>query len=73
MKTLPVIAFLAALAAFVLVPLSFETSGSLLFSAGLLCILMGDYGRPVRSLQLREGAPNFPPAASRGPVLELAA
>ncbi len=73
MKTLPLIALLSALVAFVLLPLSLEISGSLLFAAGLLCILMGDYSRPVRSLQTRDEVLSFAPAASRAPALGLAA
>jgi hypothetical protein len=52
MKTLPALSFLAALVAFVVLPLNFEISGSLLFSAGLAAILIADYTRPVRAPRL---------------------
>ncbi len=52
MKTLPAIAFLAALGAFVLSPLSFALGGSLLFAAGVVAIALGDYARPARPLAL---------------------
>ena len=73
MKTFPLIAFLAALAAFVLSPLSFEISASLLFAAGIVCILMNDDDRPRRSLEPRCVPVSFFPAASRAPALGLAA
>ena len=51
MKTYPIIAFLAALVAFVFSPLSFEVAGSILFAAGFGCVLIGDYSRRTRSLK----------------------
>lgn len=52
MNTLPALAFLAALGAFVLSPLSFALGGSLLFAAGVAAVFLGDYARPARSLAL---------------------
>ncbi len=52
MKTLPAIAFIAALGAFVLFPLSFEIGGSLLFAAGVASIVFSDYSRRMRTLAL---------------------
>ncbi|MDO8543747.1 MAG: hypothetical protein Q7S40_25170 [Opitutaceae bacterium] len=45
MKSLPALAFVAALAAFVVLPLSFAVGGSILFSAGLVAIVFSDYTR----------------------------
>lgn len=73
MKTLSLISFIAALVALVLSPLSLEVAGSLVFAAGLLCIMVGDYARPARSLTPRAKVLGFPPAAKAAPVLGLAA
>jgi hypothetical protein len=51
MKTLPVIAFLAALAAFVLLPISFNLAATLFFVTGITPILIADYTRPLRPLR----------------------
>ena len=50
MKTLPSLAFIAALVAFVFLPLNFVVTGSLLFAAGLTAILVSDYGRSPRPI-----------------------
>jgi hypothetical protein len=73
MKTLTIVAYLSALVAFVATPLSLEISGSLLMGAGLLCLLVGDYSRPVRSLRPAATVLKFSPAGSRPSALELAA
>ena len=73
MKTLPIIAFLAALAAFLFAPLNIEITGSLLFAAGLLCILVEDYGQATRSLTRREPLAAFPYSARPAPAIGLAA
>jgi len=73
MKTLSLISFIAAFVALVLSPLSLEVSGSLVFAAGLLCIMVGDYARPVRSLTKSTKMISFPRAAKAAPALELAA
>src|SRR5260221_2308701 len=52
MKTLPALAFLAALVAFVLLPLRFETTGMILFAAGFAAIAVGDYARKRRPLRV---------------------
>lgn len=52
MKTVPILTFLLALGAFLLSPLSFEISTSLLFATGFAAIALSDYGRRVRPLQL---------------------
>ena len=52
MKTLPAIAFIAALGAFFLFPLSFEIAGSALFAAGFAAIACCDYSRRSRTLDL---------------------
>ena len=51
MKTLPALTFIAALAAFVLLPLNFEVTASLLFAAGFAAIFLSDYSRVARSLR----------------------
>ena len=43
MKTLPLVAFLAAFGAFLFSPLSFEVSMSLLLTLGIASILTSDY------------------------------
>ena len=73
MKTLPLIAFLAALAAFLFAPVSLEISCSLLFAAGFLGILISDYHRPVRPPATGRTLVSFAPAAPRAPALGLAA
>lgn len=73
MKTLSLISFLAAIAALVLSPFSLEVTGSLVFAAGLLCIMVGDYSRPVRSLTPRATLVRFPRPAKAAPALGLAA
>jgi hypothetical protein len=62
MKNIPAVLFLAALVAMVFSPLSLEVSGSLLFGAGLLAILVGDYSREFRSLEPRAEILPFTPA-----------
>jgi hypothetical protein len=69
MKTLLALSALAALVAFVLVPISFEIAVSLLFAAGLTVIVAGDYGHVVRPLRLRSA----PVAAQRSERFRLAA
>lgn len=50
MKTIVPIAFIAALVAFVLLPVSFAPAVSALFAAGLVAIVLSDYSRrPVLS------------------------
>ena len=53
MKTLTALTFIAALVAFVLLPLNFVVTGSLLFAAGLVSILVADYGRVHRPRAVR--------------------
>lgn len=74
MKTLPIlasIASLAALAAFVLLPLSFEMTCSLLFGAGLAAIVYSDYARVIRSGQMQYATAAVP--AKRSERFGLAA
>ena len=52
MKSLPAIAFIAALGAFVVLPLNFEIGGSALFAAGFLAIMISDYSRRTRALRM---------------------
>jgi hypothetical protein len=52
MKTLPALTFIAALGAFVILPVSFEVAGSALFAAGFFSIALSDYSRRTRPLQL---------------------
>lgn len=53
MKTLPILAFLAALAAFLFAPITIELAGSLIFGTGLACIFAADYTRTVRLVRVR--------------------
>lgn len=46
MKTLPIVTFLAALAAAILLPISLELAGSLLVASGFASILLADYAAP---------------------------
>lgn len=48
MKTLPAIAFLFALAASLLLPMSFAAASTLTFAAGFFAVLFGDYAQPAR-------------------------
>ena len=48
MKTLPAVAFLTALAAALALPLSFSAACTLIFAAGFVAVLLGDYAQPVR-------------------------
>ena len=75
MKTYSIIAFLAALVAFVVSPLSLEVAGSLLSLTGLVCILIGDYTRPpVRSMRAAATIYEMPPRnVCATPAFELAA
>lgn len=68
MKTLFSPALPAALAAFFVLPVNVEISGSLLFAVGLLAVLAGDYLRPVRSLKPKGALENFPAAARAQPI-----
>jgi hypothetical protein len=52
MKTLPALAFIVALAAFILFPLRFEIAGSILFAAGFAAIIVSDYTRTLRPLRI---------------------
>ena len=52
MKSLPSLAFIAALVAFVFLPVNFVVTGSLLFAAGLATIVVADYGRSYRPLMV---------------------
>ena len=75
MKIYPVIAFIAAFVAFVFSPLSFEIAGSLIFTTGLVSILLFDYSREP-ALANRRVAPveNFRrPMREPSSELELAA
>jgi hypothetical protein len=56
MKTIPALAILAALAAFIFFPLSFELSLSLLFATGFAAITFADYTRTRRPLMIPVGA-----------------
>jgi hypothetical protein len=52
MKTLPAFTFIAALGAFLFFTLSFEIAGSALFAGGFFAIVLSDYSRRTRPLQL---------------------
>ncbi len=69
MKTLP-LALLAALAAFFVLPISFELAMSMLSVTGLATVLLADYTRKGSRLQLAPVVAIAPAPASR---LRLAA
>ncbi|HVU26061.1 MAG TPA: hypothetical protein VHE13_18155 [Opitutus sp.] len=74
MKTLPILAFLAALAAFVFAPITVELAGSLIFASGLACIFAADYSRQLTLVRARPAAViPLEPAARAARRLELAA
>ena len=50
--TLPVITFLAAIAAFVILPVSAPAAAIAFTVTGVLSILVADYGRPVGTVSL---------------------
>ena len=57
MKTISTLALISAFAAFLLVPLSFEISVSLLFAAGFTAIALTDYARTMRPLRVSAPIP----------------
>jgi hypothetical protein len=73
MKTLPALGFLAALVAFLIFPVSFEMSGSLLFAASFVAIAISDYARRARPLAVRLAPVVAMPTASRRERFGLAA
>jgi len=73
MKTLPLIASLAALVAFVLSPHNLAMISSLLFSAGIVSVFVADYTRSLKPLTTRAAVVNFPRSGRRAGAFELAA
>jgi len=73
MKTLPTIASLAALVAFVLSPHNLAMISSLLFAAGIVSVFVTDYTRSLKPLTIRATVVNFPRPGRRASALELAA
>ncbi len=68
MKTLPAIAFLSSLAASLVLPMSFEAASTLIFAAGFVAVLLGDYAQPARrsfmpAFVAKDGAEKFQLAA----------
>lgn len=68
MKTLPAIAFLSALAASLVLPMSFATAITLIFAVGFVAVLLGDYAQPARrsfmsAVVAKDGAEKFRLAA----------
>jgi hypothetical protein len=57
MKTLPSSAFLAALVAFLVLPVSPAIAGSILFVAGILSILVADYRSGIRAYTMLGASP----------------
>ena len=57
MKALIPLSFIAALFAFLIIPLSFEIAMSLLVSAGFLAITISDYSRSPRVLTVPTATP----------------
>jgi hypothetical protein len=50
--TLPIVTFLAAIAAFVLLPMSAPAAAIAFTVSGVLSIVVADYGRPVGTSRL---------------------
>jgi hypothetical protein len=50
--TLPIVTFLAAIAAFVLLPMSAPAAAIAFTVTGILSILVADYGRPFATARL---------------------
>ena len=73
MKTLPAIAFLAALVAFVLFPHKLAMISSLLFASGIISIFVGDYTRSLKPLTTQAAVVTFPRPGRRVAAFELAA
>lgn len=67
-KTLPVIAFLAAIAAFALLPVSAVAASIAVSFTGLASLLAADYGRNIEPLSVR--APIVPFGLSRHALAE---
>jgi hypothetical protein len=73
MKTLPILAILAAPGALLLAPLSFEIATSALFAAGFAAIVIFDYSRKVRPLSMPAVAATVPIGVARSERFGLAA
>jgi len=71
MQTLPILAFTAALAAFLPLPVDFGVAVSILVAAGLAAIVFSDYSRRANPLPSR--APAAAVAARREERLRLTA
>ena len=56
-STLPILTFVAAIAAFALLPVSAAAAGAAITVTGVLSILAADYGRPARMHRLAEVVP----------------
>ncbi len=54
MKTYPLIAFIAATAAFAFSVISFESAVSLLFIGGLARVVLHDYARETSRVRIRQ-------------------
>ena len=65
MKTLPALTFVAALAGFIVLPLSFEVTASLLFAVGFGAIVFSDYTRLARTLRRPIPVPIYSPRKER--------
>ena len=55
MKIVPFISFIAALAAFLVLPIRFEVATAVLFGLGFFGVVIADYSRPVRPLRVAGG------------------
>jgi hypothetical protein len=75
MKTnsLPIKAFLAALAAIALLPVGPVAASIAFTSTGLFAMLASDYGRDPQPLATRAGVVPFEPAVQGAPELDRAA
>ena len=70
MKTIPVLLFLSALAAWLALSLSAAAASSLFLLAGFSCLLLTDYARPAMRYNATSAVP---PRPARSVNLRLAA
>ena len=52
MKTILPLTFIAALGAFIALPINFEVAGSMLFAAGVMAVAVCDYSRSMRPMDV---------------------
>jgi len=71
-RILPVIAFLAALAAFILLPVGAVAAGTTLAAAGMLAVFAADYGRTIEPVRYTAATVAFQAHACAGALCQAA-